>query len=543
MICELGAIAHGKYNSGCTLRARNDSSVRNHHQQSHTRRLSEALNFGRSSDEAALRGRKAVWYPPSAGRQNDERDFNEWGGLMVGVRFQSFRSFEDTAQVEIRPITFLIGENSSGKTSFLSGLRYLYESFSRRYTNPFNRVPYFLGGFQQIANYRGGRGGRAKSFTLSINLDVPANIRRGERAGSLQPIQHSFTFIRGYPQPEIETWSVTAGGYSLSYSFAQERPKVIVARTDDASKSITYQPRRAPPSRLVKTNSGYIADLIDDLRFTVFTTTTHGRVVPGIVQQEIENRAAFESIGLNEGTPDNLWSLLRRSAEALGRDVFASAPVRTEPFRTYTPSELAASAEGSHVPLELARTKLRSPEQWDKMKRGLVEFGRAAGLFTDIDVRQFGKSDIDPFQILVKIGGPAMNLMDVGYGVSQVLPIVYQLQNLDRYRTFLLQQPEVHLHPRAQAELGTLLTNVAKREPNPTFVVETHSDYMIDRVRIEVANGNISPNQVTIVLFDREAHGTNVTNLYLNESGEIVDPPDEYRAFFLKEHGSLLGLD
>jgi predicted ATPase len=131
--------------------------------------------------------------------------------------------------------------------------------------------------------------------------------------------------------------------------------------------------------------------------------------------------------------------------------------------------------------LELARAKLRSPERWGEIQRNLAAFGHESGLFTDIDIRQFGKNDIDPFQVLVRLGKDRRNLVDVGYGISQVLPIIYSIQMSGRYNTFLLQQPEVHLHPRAQAELGNLIANKVRghKQRREIFVVETHSDYII----------------------------------------------------------------
>ena len=237
-----------------------------------------------------------------------------------------------------------------------------------------------------------------------------------------------------------------------------------------------------------------------------------------------------------------IFSAFRHSSRMLNQTVFASAPVRTEPLRTYTPSELSSSSEGSHVPLEMAKQKALSPEAWKKIRQSLSSFGKNAGLFEDIDIRLLGKHEGDPFQIQLKMGGPAVNIVDVGYGVSQVLPIVYQLQNSGQYSTFLLQQPEVHLHPRAQAELGTLLATLVSEKRHSLYIIETHSDYIIDRVRIEVARKKIDPRFVTILFFDRSEREVRPYNIYLSEKGDILDPPDNFRSFFLKEYGDLLGL-
>ena len=119
------------------------------------------------------------------------------------------------------------------------------------------------------------------------------------------------------------------------------------------------------------------------------------------------------------------------------------------------------------MPLEMARRKALAPAEWEKVRLALSTFGKNSGLFDDIDIRLLGKHDGDPFQILVKMGGPAVNLVDVGYGVSQALPIVYELQNSAQYDVLLMQQPEVHLHPRAQAEIGTLVCSIIRERRHP----------------------------------------------------------------------------
>ena len=99
--------------------------------------------------------------------------------------------------------------------------------------------------------------------------------------------------------------------------------------------------------------------------------------------------------------------------------------------------------------------------------------------------------------------GPTRNLIDVGYGVSQVLPILTELFRDAATPMFLLQQPEVHLHPSAQAALGSLFCRIARRQRQ--LVIETHSDHLLDRVRMDVRDGSskLKPEDVSILFFER----------------------------------------
>jgi predicted ATPase len=183
-----------------------------------------------------------------------------------------------------------------------------------------------------------------------------------------------------------------------------------------------------------------------------------------------------------------------------------------------------------------------SEKEWKALRTELSEFGVEAGLFDQIEVIRKGGKVSDPFQIGVKSGGPTFNLVDVGYGVSQVLPLLVDIaRRANEDIMFLMQQPEVHLHPRAQAQLGTFFARRAG--PKQRFVVETHSDYLIDRVRMEVQRGKlIQAKDVSILYFERYARGARIHNLELDKEGNIVNAPSGYRQFFLNETRSLLGL-
>ena len=115
----------------------------------------------------------------------------------------------------------------------------------------------------------------------------------------------------------------------------------------------------------------------------------------------------------------------------------------------------------------LSMMSRRDPDTWKKLKERLEKFGSDSGLFDEISIESFGRTDdATPFQIQIrkfggKLKGNRRNLIDVGYGVSQALPIITELLRPDASSMFLLQQPEVHLHPSAQAALGSLFCSIA----------------------------------------------------------------------------------
>ena len=198
--------------------------------------------------------------------------------------------------------------------------------------------------------------------------------------------------------------------------------------------------------------------------------------------------------------------------------------------------------------MRIADLSGQQTRRWSSLKKQLEKFGEAAGLFDEITVRHLGATGSDPFQIQVRKGskrlkGPFRNLIDVGYGVSQALPIVTELIEASTPTDlYLLQQPEVHLHPSAQAELGTLMCNIAAT--GQQLIVETHSDHLIDRVRMDVRDGttDLKPEDVSLLYFERTGLEVRIHPIRFDKLGNVLDAPPGYRQFFLKEINRSLGL-
>ena len=233
------------------------------------------------------------------------------------------------------------------------------------------------------------------------------------------------------------------------------------------------------------------------------------------------------------------------------RRPYASAPIRSEPQRTYSPGSSAPTVRGSHAPYYLAQLSQRSPSAWERLKERLCQFGKRAGLFEELIPHRWRTGNGDgPFEIRLRLPGQRassslLNLADVGYGVSQVLPIVTDLLREDGPPMMILQEPEVHLHPSAAAALGTLFCDVTAegRENGRQLVVETHSDFIIDRCLLAVRRGVLRSEDLSIVYFRRSEDGVTIHNIEVNEKGRYQDYPKGFRQFFLEETAQFLESD
>jgi hypothetical protein len=220
--------------------------------------------------------------------------------------------------------------------------------------------------------------------------------------------------------------------------------------------------------------------------------------------------------------------------------VLSVAPIRTKPERTYSQITETFKPTGDHIPflLDQVLQEVASTER-KRLIDALNAFGSEAHLFEKLTVKHLGKKKAtDPFELMVTVAGKTANLVDVGYGVSQSLPVVVQSTLRSRGQMLLLQQPEVHLHPRAQAALGSFFASLASSDTG-SLLVETHSDYIIDRVRQEVAKERLAPERVTILYLHRKGSVTIPHELGIDLRGNLTNAPPYYREFFLQEELNL----
>lgn len=446
--------------------------------------------------------------------------------MAFDISFRDFRGFHRQGYVPVRPITLLVGENSAGKTSFLAGMKYILDFVSGRGEPSFNGDPFQLGTYDQIAHFRGGRGGRAREFRISLRRLVTLRKSRTSETSGNFTVELQLVFGGVESHAAVTTVRISSQKRSLEASIAGEGLQTTFI-SERNERFPLDEPSLMPPVARSEI-SRYWPFLLRDLRYRMRRRGENEEELFSSPQDAIAQLS------------DLADALIRRSSGVAE----ATSAIRTRPQRTYTPGTEREDGEGSHVPYEIAkryRSRVRDRTAWESLKGAVEEFGRQSDMFKDLSVKSFGQTASDPFQLQFSSGGPSMNLVDLGYGTSQVLPILYSIATSRRGSYFLVQQPEVHLHPKAQASLGQYFVD-ARRHTGAQFVLETHSDFILDRVRKAVNDNLIPKEDVAILFFERERLENRVFHIELDDCGEPVNPPESYRSFFIGEQMKILGL-
>ena len=443
---------------------------------------------------------------------------------------ENVRCFHGNQRADIRPVTLLVGENSTGKTSFLGSYRVLLQIMDRREffsrglvmrDNPnFNLEPFQMGAFRDIVRTKRRKSGELDTFVLGCGVN------KGDKKYDVV-----LTFVEKGSEPAISSLCLKFPSKSyLNIKFGMNEKYILEI-----------------PGHTIKSNRslGHYLDLdfidyllnapeVENLMSALEASKKEVKILHEFIQKEFY----IKSVQENGRSRRTFFSLYLEPEQEK-----SIAPLRSKPRRTYDPITESPTSEGEHIPMLMMRLLRTKDKGWDTLRDDLVEFGRRSGLFSEIKIKSHGKQINDPFQLQIKIRkGPQANIMDVGYGVNQILPILVEIMHSEK-TTFLLQQPEVHLHPRGQAEFSTFLAkSVAKKKHS--FLIETHSDYIIDRVRISVRDKIIKPEDVSILYFEPEEKGGAVTihNIKVDKQGNIKNSPPGYRDFFMRETDKVLGL-
>lgn len=472
---------------------------------------------------------------------------------MDRITLNNYRCFREQQSARLAPLTLLVGDNSTGKTSFLAMIRALWDAANGARGPDFKEEPYDLGSFEDILHNRGPRSRRPRTFEASFDATFYINesVEYGHYTTQAADKYHFTKHMRSSAYKEIEArFEVTFGKSATApvptkrhirfgecwfeEQFRTEYGPELNIGTSKGAWGIIYDTS-------VLTTLDY--DLLH-LYSTVHTALSDGesdRFSPTDESPSISSDDIREIEGVIE--------LIPRLPLYLGHRPFASSPVRSKPRRTYDPSGITMDPEGDYAPMYLANLFSQNKQEWRRLKTLLEDFGEISGLFNEISIRQLGSSDSEPFQLQIRkfggrLKGPRRNLIDVGYGVSQVLPVIIELLRPDARSMFLLQQPEVHLHPSAQAALGNLFCQAAAT--GMQLVVETHSDHLMDRVRMDVRDGvsDLKPEDVSILYFERDELDVRIHSLGIDSEGNVVGmdadgnhtkTPEGYRRFFMEE--------
>jgi hypothetical protein len=243
---------------------------------------------------------------------------------------------------------------------------------------------------------------------------------------------------------------------------------------------------------------------------------------------------------------------LNLEQEKLFRSLFYLGPLRTKPERLYSwsgtePESVGGSGDYAVAAILAARNRtfnFKLKERRHPFEEVVASKLKDLGLIEDFQLKRIS-GQRQEYEVRLRIRGSSewVGLPDVGFGISQVLPVIVQGFYAPRESVILMEQPEIHLHPGAQSALADVMIDMIRsreegRDRNIQLIVETHSEHLLRRLQRRIAEGTLNQADVAVYFADVSEGPARLTPLRIDEYGSIANWPEH---FFGDEMGDILG--
>ena len=232
-----------------------------------------------------------------------------------------------------------------------------------------------------------------------------------------------------------------------------------------------------------------------------------------------------------DNNPSSLISFIRNLIHVPG--------VRGNPQRTYQTSAVDQVFPGTfenYIASIIQNWQSKKDQRLSQLSRNLYRLGLA----NKIQANSINEAEVE-LKVTRSIAGSKemVSIADVGFGVSQILPVLVALLVAKPEQLVFIEQPEIHLHPRAQVALAEILIDAANRDVR--VVIETHSELLLLAVQSLVSENKIRPDRVRLHWFTRLENGASqITSAELDQAGAFGDWPEDFGEVSLTLHDRYL---
>ena len=512
--------------------------------------------------------------------------------MLVSLGVENFRSFKMKTNIELKPITVFVGKNSSGKSSFLRLFPLFRQSIEANTTGPilwFGRYVDF-GDFNNVL-YKQAEDKHIKfffkfiiskkerpikfNFDRYINTDmeeIPINIElvvgADKKKTKYKSINLSFN--------NFNVSITNSDKKGINYSFYENEKKMFEKNFPDLILEKIYINSILPQINFQTSTedndkNSFIPDFFSIfIKLKLFNESTEKElekyfppktnieiITNGFQKLELDRLGKsdfFDFLKISIKNQKELIKNLENNYQQIYEDIYPSlllikinlilieisdnlnqifskiryiAPIRAIAERFYRFQDLQIKEmdhKGSNVAMilnSLTQKEKMEFTAWVKQNFNFSISVEESGLHYTINI-------IDENNI-------TYNISDMGFGYSQLLPIIMSLwletEKITHRRNnelfFVIEQPELHLHPAYQTQLAKLFVNIIAKaqELDIKIIVETHSQHFINALGECVEKGKISKDDLSIIIFNKENTETDIQTAYFDEEGTLENWP------------------
>lgn len=418
--------------------------------------------------------------------------------MITQLRLQNFKSWQDTGSMRFAPLTGFFGTNSSGKTSILQFLLMMKQTVE---SNDYSRVLH--------------TGGDKNSY---VNL------------GTFYDLVHKHQ-VPGQIEFAIE-WSLDKKEPDIIFSIGDNLR--FEAKIEGQINSVQvvefiYHFNEQHIGMRHRTKRGeydFIANLSDK---------THDITQ---LRSDIYRNNAYPSPIKSYDFPDIVGYYTQHFGfrfEELFKSISYLGPLRESPSRLYLWSGERPQDVGTRGEWAIPALLASPPEVKQQVARWLKDLG----LIHSFDLRPIAENRRE-YEVVVRLAPHATEvpLTDVGFGVSQVLPVLVLCYYVPENSIIILEQPEIHLHPAVQANLADVFIDVIKQR-EVQIILESHSEHLLRRLQRRIAEEQLQPKQTALYFTSLKEGVSKLEELEIDTFGNIRNWP---KKFFGDELGDLIAM-
>lgn len=431
--------------------------------------------------------------------------------MITQLHAENFKSWQDTGQIRMAPLTGFFGPNSSGKTAILQLLLMLKQTVEssdrQRVLHTGDEKSYVnLGTFYDIVHKHQG------SISFSLNWQLSKLLEIADPEGEPNEILFSIAVLSFAAKIWEVYKSLAVEKFSYSFNFNDSNYQFAMESSYDFDEYYLIA-------------EGYVIKENGDRPWLPPPVKSYG--FPAQVNAYYQNASFLSDLVL--------------AFEELFQNVYYLGPLRDYPRRTYlwggeSPKDVGQRGEFAVSALLASRAK----EKITTVEERVAEWLRDLGLIYEFRLQPIAENRQD-YEVRVRRskGASEVLITDVGFGVSQILPVLVLCYYVPVGSTIILEQPEIHLHPSVQAGLADVFIDAIKTR-NVQIILESHSEHLLRRLQRRIAEEQLSNEDAALYFCQTDDEGVSqLKTLQLDEFGNIHNWPE---GFFGNELGELVAM-
>lgn len=454
-------------------------------------------------------------------------------GMLKSISLENYKCFKEKADIEIAPLTVLCGVNSSGKSSILKSLLMLKQSYENGLDMnnlSLNGIYTNNGKFSTVVHGR-----NQSNFAIDTTFEFrKSNYISSQEKQTLNELEKIFCVKYSNIQ------NVKFASINIHYDIKNQNRKNL-SYGDNVIDNITISIKINK-----KIESLLCFNLVGDQNYNIILTnfpneeTLKSKIELPLVYCYFDN---FKVVNMYYGEVNpqqnidkvvsNIYSIFRIISLQF-KDIRYISPLRDSPKRRYVIEKdvntVGIYGENTIQIVEKMKGKkgrINALPSEAGFEKGYVSINEKISEAINIWLNYIGIDNYlsSPYDDLIKLSIGKDNILDVGFGISQLFPILVNNITSPYKTTTLLEQPEVHLHPKMQMNVADMLIATSKAHKN--VIVETHSDHIINRIvkRIMQDSSGDLRNNIKIYFFTKENEITKIEEIKVNMITGIEHAP------------------